>query len=184
MKQAALVLALALLAAPATADSAAPARDGSHDFDFALGTFHTHIHRRLDPLSGSNRWVEYQGTKTDRPLLGGTGSLEVIEADGPDHLELMTLRLYGASARQWSLNFSSSGSGQMTTPGIGEFQNGVGTFLDQEDYDGRTILVRQLWSLITPTSYHFEQAFSVDFGRTWEPNFVADLTREGLLIRK
>jgi hypothetical protein len=177
MKHTAFLVGLILIATPAIADNAAPARDGSHDFDFVLGTFHTHIHRLLDPLAGARRWVEYEGTKTDRPLLGGTGSLEVIEADGPDHLEFMTLRLYNAAAHQWNLNFSSSSAGQMTTPSIGEFENGVGTFLDQETYNGRTILVRQLWSPVTPNSYHFEQAFSADFGKTWETNFIADLKR-------
>jgi hypothetical protein len=177
MKQTILLLAAALLATPAAADNAPPVRDGSHDFDFVLGTFHTHIHRLLNPLSGSNKWVQYNGTKTDQPLLGGTGSLEVIEADGPEHLEFMTLRLYNAAAHQWSLNFSSSDSGQMGTPSIGEFVNGVGTFLDQENYNGRTILVRQLWTPQTAGSYHFEQAFSADFGKSWETNFIADLTR-------
>ena len=33
------------------------------------------------------------------------------------------------------------------------------------------------FSDITPTSHQFEQAFSNDGGRTWEPNFVARLTR-------
>lgn len=179
MKHTAFVLMLAMLSMPAIANTTSPARDGSHDFDFALGRYHTHIHRLLDPLSGSKKWVEYDGTKTDKPLLGGTGSLEVIEADGPDHLEFMTLRLYSAAAHQWSLNFSSSSDGQLTTPAIGQFENGVGTFLDQENYNGRTILVRQLWSRITSNSYHFEQAFSPDFGKNWEPNFVADLRREG-----
>jgi hypothetical protein len=185
MKRLMLVFALCVFAPPVFstslfAESAAPAaRDGTHDFDFALGTFHTHIRRLLHPLGGSNAWVVYDGTKTDVPILGGTGSLETIEADGPGHLELMTVRLYNSAARQWSLNFSSSDSGEMATPSIGEFRNGVGTFLDQESYKGRTILVRQLWSAITPRSYHFEQAFSDDFGRTWEPNFIADLTRAG-----
>jgi hypothetical protein len=178
MKYAALTLILGLLAAPALADTTtSPARDGTHDFDFVLGTFHTHIHRLLNPLSGSNKWVEYNGTKTDQPLLGGTGSLEVIEADGPEHLEFMTLRLYNAVAHQWSLNFSSSDSGRMGTPSIGEFVNGVGTFLDQENYNGRTILVRQLWTPQTAGSYHFEQAFSADFGKSWATNFIADLKR-------
>lgn len=179
MKRAALVLALALVAQSTLADTAPlAAHDGSHDFDFALGTFHTHIRRLLDPLAGSDKWVEYDGTKTDMPVLGGTGSLETIEADGPSHLELMTLKLYNAKERQWSLNFTSSGSGSLGTPSIGKFENGVGTFMDQENYNGRAILVRQLWSRITPKSYHFEQAFSADFGKTWEANFVADLTRE------
>jgi len=180
MKRLLLLLALYTFVTPVFAAGAAPAaRDGVHDFDFALGTFHTHIRRLSNPLTGSNAWVVYDGTKTDVPILGGTGSLETIEADGPGHLELMTVRLYSSAARQWSLNFSSSGSGEMETPAIGEFRNGVGTFLDQETFKGRTILVRQLWSAITPNSYHFEQVFSDDFGTTWEPNFVADLTRAG-----
>jgi hypothetical protein len=38
--------------------------------------------------------------------------------------------------------------------------------------------VRIVWSDITPDSHHFEQSFSDDGGKTWEPNFVATLTRE------
>ena len=172
MNRIALILAACLIAAPAFAQA-----DASHDFDFAMGTFHTHIKRLADPLTGSTTWTTYEGTKTDVPILGGKGSLETIEADGPSHLELMTLRLYNATSHQWSLNFSSSHSGEMASPGIGEFKDGVGTFLDQEDYKGHTILARQLWSKITPNTYHFEQSFSADHGKTWETNFEADLER-------
>jgi hypothetical protein len=114
MKHLALVFACCVLAWPV---SAAPALNGGvHDFDFALGAFHTHIRRLQDPLTGSSTWLTYDGTKTDVPILGDTGSLEQIEADGPSHLELMTLRLYNAHAHQWSLNFSDSESGALGTP--------------------------------------------------------------------
>jgi hypothetical protein len=43
---------------------------------------------------------------------------------------------------------------------------------------GRAILMRFVWSDITPDSHHVEQSFSDDGGKTWEPNFVATLTRE------
>ena len=33
-------------------------RDGSHDFDFDVGVWKTHIVRRLHPLSGSTEWIE------------------------------------------------------------------------------------------------------------------------------
>ncbi len=171
MNRIALVAAACLIVAPAFAE------DASHDFDFALGTFHTHIKRLMNPLTGGATWTTYEGTKTDVSILDGKGSLETIEADGPSHLELMTLRLYNATSHQWSLNFTSSDSGELATPSIGEFENGVGTFLDQEDYNGRTILVRQVWTTLTPDAYHFEQAFSADHGKTWKPNFVADLER-------
>ena len=164
-------------AAPAPAQITAQ-NDPSHDFDSVLGTFHTHIKRLTNPLTGAApMWTTYEGTKSDVSILGGQGSLETIEADGPNHLQLMTLRLYNTASHQWSLNFSSSDSGEMSDPGIGEFKDGIGTFLDQEFYKGRTILVRQLWENMTPNSYHFEQAFSPDHGKTWETNFVADLER-------
>src|SRR5258708_34429620 len=37
-------------------------RDGQHDFDVEIGTWKTHVSRRLHPLSASNTWVEYDGT--------------------------------------------------------------------------------------------------------------------------
>ena len=61
---------------------------------------------------------------------------------------------------------------------IGEFKNGRGELISQEPFKGRTILVRGTWSEITPNSHRFEQAFSDDGGKTWEPNFVAVLTRQ------
>jgi hypothetical protein len=67
---------------------------------------------------------------------------------------------------------------RLSLPEVGEFRNGRGEFFDQETYNGRTILVRGVWSDITPDSHRFEQSFSDDGGKTWEPNFVATLTRE------
>ena len=63
------------------------------------------------------------------------------------------------------------------SPPIGEFRDGVSTFLDQEAYEGRSILMRQFWSKFTPDSIHFEQAFSADFSKTLEARFIANLTR-------
>jgi hypothetical protein len=62
-------------------------------------------------------------------------------------------------------------------PTIGEFKNGRGEFFDTEPLNGRNILVRQVWSDITPNSCHFEQAFSDDGGKTWEVNWDAIDTR-------
>jgi hypothetical protein len=39
------------------------------------------------------------------------------------------------------------------------------------------ILVRGVWSDITPDSGRFEQAFSDDGGKTWEVNWIAVDTR-------
>ena len=45
--------------------------DGQHDFDFEIGTWKTHLRRRLHPLSGTNEWVAYDGTSVVRKVWGG-----------------------------------------------------------------------------------------------------------------
>ena len=154
-------------------------RDGSHDFDFNLGTWRTQIKRLSNPLSGSNTWIQLDGTVTVRKVWDGRAQLEEIEADGTQgHFEGLTLFLYNPTAHQWSMNFAGSDNGTLETPAIGEFKNGRGEFVDQETYKGRTILVRMVWSEITPDSHHVEQSYSDDGGKTWEPNFVGALTRK------
>ncbi len=142
-------------------------RDGQHDFDFEIGTWKTHLSRRLHPLTGSNTWVEYEGTSVVRKVWNGRANLLELEVDGPaGHLEGLSLRLYNPESHQWSLNFSNSASGTLSQPTIGEFKNGCGEFFDQETLNGRAILVRFVISDVTPDSCHFEQAFSDDGGKT------------------
>jgi hypothetical protein len=74
-------------------------RDGQHDFDFNIGTWKTHIRRRLHPLTGSDDWVELDGTVTVRKFWDGRAQLEEIEADGSTgHFEGLTLFLYNPEA--------------------------------------------------------------------------------------
>jgi hypothetical protein len=155
-----------------------PTRDGSHDFDFNVGTWHTHIRRLQHPLSGSSEWFEVDGTVRIRKVWNGKAQLEEIEADGPKgHWESMTLFLYNPNSRQWSLHFANSSDGTVTDPSTGEFHDGRGEFYSPDTFNGRAILTRQIWSKITPDSHQFEQAFSTDGGKTWETNFIANLTR-------
>ncbi|MGF7042721.1 hypothetical protein [Mucilaginibacter lappiensis] len=153
-------------------------RDGRHDFDFEIGTWKTALKRLQEPLTGSSSWVEYSGTTVVRKVWNGRANLVELDVTGPSgHIEALSLRLYNIVAHQWSLNFSGSGSGVMSQPTIGQFQNGRGEFYDQETYNGRAILVRFIISDITANSCHFEQAFSADGGKTWEVNWVATDTR-------
>jgi hypothetical protein len=153
-------------------------REGQHDFDFEIGTWKTHLSRRLHPLTGSNTWVEYDGTSIVRKVWNGRANLVELVADGPaGHFEGLNLRLYNPESHQWSLNFANANGGTMSQPTIGEFKNGRGEFYDQETLNGRAILVRFVISDITPSSCRFEQAFSDDGGKTWEVNWIAIDTR-------
>lgn len=149
-------------------------RDGARDFDFEFGTWRTHLRLLVAPLTGSNAWVEYEGSSVVRPVLDGRANLVELEVEGPaGRIEGLSLRLYDPEARQWSLNFSNIRTGQLSPPVVGEFRNGRGEFYGQERIDGRTVLVRFVISDITPTTARFEQAFSDDGGRSWEVNWIA-----------
>lgn len=153
-------------------------RDGQRDFDFHLGTWKTRLRRLLNPLTGSTRWAEYEGTTVVRKVWEGRANLVELVADGPaGHFEGLSLRLYNPQSRQWSLNFANANGGVMALPTIGEFKNGRGEFYNQETFNGRAIFVRFIISDITPDSVRFEQAFSDDGGKTWEVNWVATDTR-------
>jgi hypothetical protein len=155
------------------------APDGQHDFDFNIGVWRTEITRILDPFSGATHSLKLVGTVTVRKVWDGRAQLEEIEADGPNgHWEGMTLFLYNPEAHQWSQTFASSKSGMLTTPLIGAFKDGRGELIAQETIDGRSILVRGVWSNITPNAHEFEQSYSNDGGRTWSPAFIGKLTRE------
>jgi hypothetical protein len=153
-------------------------RDGQHDFDFEIGTWKTHLWRLVDPLTGSTKWVQYEGTSVVRKIWNGRANLVELEVDGPPgHIEGLNLRLYNPQSRQWSLNFANSRGGTLSPPTIGEFKNGRGEFFSQETLNERAILVRFVISDITPDSCRFEQAFSADGGKTWEVNWIATDTR-------
>lgn len=160
--------------------SDAAKRDGQHDFDFEIGTWKIHLKRLDRRLVGSTNWVEFDGTSVTRKVWDGRANLEEFEVDSPTgHIEGMTLRLYDPQTHQWSLYWATSKSGAMGAPTIGEFKNGRGEFYDTEPSgpNGRSILVRFVWSDITPNSAHFEQSFSDDGGKTWEVNWITDQMR-------
>lgn len=148
--------------------------DGQSDFDFNIGAWKTHITRLLHPLTGDKTWVQYDGTHVVRKVWSGRANVGVLEIDGPTgHIEALSLRLYNPKTHQWSLNFSRSSNGNLGIPMYGEFKQGRGEFIDQETYNGRTILVKNVWSDITPNSCRSVWSYSDDGGKTWEVNWIA-----------
>jgi len=153
-------------------------RDGQHDFDFEIGTWTTHLRRLRGPLTGSTDWVEYDGTSIVTPLLGGRANVVDLDVNGPaGRIVGLSLRLYRPETRDWSLNFANVADGLLVNPAIGRFEGGRGVFASDEDLGGRPILSRFVVSDITERSCRFEQSFSDDGGRTWEPNWIAVDTR-------
>ncbi len=153
-------------------------RDGQHDFDPLLGRWKYHLKRRLNPLTGSNTWVELDGTGVCFKIWDGRAELDTIEVEGPTgHIEGLTLRMYNPQSHQWRLYWANSKNGVMDPPQIGEFKNGRGEFFAQDTINGKSIFIRFVWTDMTTNSPHFEQSFSNDGGKTWEVNWITDQTR-------
>lgn len=154
--------------------------DGQHDFDFLFGRWTVHCRRLLHPLTGSNQWIEFEGINVVHRVWDGRANMDEFEADTPTgHIEGMTIRTYSAKSHQWSIYWSSQLNGTVDFPPmVGEFKNGRGEFYDSETYNSRNIFVRFTWTASSPDSCHWEQAFSEDGGKSWETNFIWDLTRQ------
>jgi hypothetical protein len=166
---------LALCQAPSPTASV---HDGQHDFDFNIGVWHTHIERLLDPFASHSASVELNGTVTVRKVWDGKAQLEEIEADGPKgHWQGLSLFLYNPSAHQWTQSFANSKVGTLTS-NIGALKDGRVVLVGQDNsVNEKTILVRAIWSDITPQSHKYEESYSNDGGITWVRSFTAHLTR-------
>ena len=156
------------------------ARDGQRDFDFELGSWKIHLKRRLHPLTGSNTWVEFDGTSVTRKVWDGRSQIEEFETEGAGgHIEGLTLRTYNPQTHQWSLYWANSKDGTVVPPQVGQFKDGRGEFYGQDTLNGKLIYIRFIWSNTNTPVPHFEQSFSDDGGKTWEVNWITDQTRVG-----
>jgi hypothetical protein len=154
-------------------------RDGQRDFDFEIGAWKARLSQLDHPLTGSTRWLDYEGTSVVRKVWDGLANLGELDVTGPaGRIEGLTLRLYNRASRQWNITWANTKDGALDRATMfGGFLNERGEFFGQDSLNGRAIYVRFVFSDVTPTSFRFEQAFSADGGKTWEVNWKAEFTR-------
>jgi len=171
---------LCLLSSAAWPQSAQQ-HDGSHDFDFLIGDWKAHVKRLPDRLVGSNAWIEYDGISRHKKILDSNANFEEFEVENPAkhlHIKGQTLRLYNPDSHQWSIYLVDVDKGTLGLPPVvGQFTGRRGEFYDQEEYKGRVILVRYVWTDVSTNSARMEQSFSADGGKSWEVNWICELSR-------
>jgi hypothetical protein len=171
--------ALATQDAPAPVD-AAPNLEGLHDFDLRVGHWQAHHRRLKERLANSHQWIEFDGTQNEWPLMDGHANVDenVFNMPGGAYRGV-TLRSYDSKSGQWAIWWLDGRDpfGELDPPVKGRFEHGVGTFYADDTLRGKPVRVRFIWSQITATSAHWEQAFSADAGKTWEINWVTDFRK-------
>lgn len=153
----------------------------STDFDFLLGRWQV-SHRRLkERLASCTQWEAFGGHCEARALLGGLGNVDDNWIDLPDGAyRAATLRAFDPAGGLWSIWWLDGRyPDRIDVPMRGSFSGGVGRFFADETLGGRPVRVRFLWTDITATSCHWQQAFSVDGGASWETNWHMSFTRAG-----
>lgn len=153
--------------------------DAPHDFDFLAGDWRVQHRRLRQRLVGSDQWDEFDGTLRNWPLLGGHANIgDNLMRFPSGEVRGMGWRAFDPATKQWaSWWLDSRAPHAVGTPLLGGFVDGVGTFLGEETLDGRSVRTRAQWSRITTRSARWEQAASIDEGKTWETNWVSDLKR-------
>jgi hypothetical protein len=154
----------------------APDTTGIHDFDFLMGRWNVHHKRLVKRLQNCQEWQEFDAFQEGSPLLGGLGNMDEMRTDELGTLGI-SLRFFNLQTHQWSIYWVSTRDGMLQSPVVGSFTDGIGVFEAPDEHEGTPILVRFTWSQITPTTAHWEQAFTTDNWRTWEVNWISDFTR-------
>lgn len=158
-----------------------------HDFDFLVGQWNTRQRRLRQRLQGCADWEQFDATITMQKLPGGMANFDTFVAPAwrPGWVG-QTLRIFDPATARWSIHWFTNdgagidpGTGGLVAPVVGGFVGDEGRFEGDEIIDGRNVRVQFLWSRLGPDAARWQQAFSVDGGRTWEVNWIADFSRAG-----
>lgn len=165
--------------APVEPSRAGGEGEGAHDFDYFLGSWQV-AHRRLAKrLVGSTDWEEFEGNTHCQSILGGLANLnDSIAHRQGGTTRGMGLRAFDTTTGHWADWYLDGRTPtHIDPPGIGRFANGVGTFFSDETYEGRPVRVRGIFTPIRSGLAQWEQAYSVDAGKSWETNYVMGYSR-------
>lgn len=159
-------------------------QSGQHDFDFLTGDWIVLNQRLKQRFVGSNDWESFTARQTNQPLPAGIGNYDdFIASDWRPDFVGMSLRVFNPVTQLWSIYWLDNQSGglnaqgQLNPPVVGKFAAGIGTFTGDDVIEGRQVKVRYVWSNISANTAHWEQAMSLDGGKSWEVNWKMAMTR-------
>ena len=154
--------------------------NSQQDFDFQQGRWRV-AHRRLkDRLMGCTEWEEFEGTCEMRLILGGNGNIEDnLLRISTGSYRALALRSYDPKSATWAIWWLDGRNPHaLDVPVIGRFEDGIGSFYAEDTLNGAPIKVRFLWLDIATETPRWEQAMSLDNGKSWETNWIMNFERQ------
>ena len=150
----------------------------AQDFDFFMGRWTVQNRRLTERLAGSDEWEEFESTSVAHPILGGLGNEDEFRTRHAGGFIGMSFRFFDPVKRRWSIYWADSRRpGELDPPVFGTFSGDIGVFEGEDEFEGRPIKVRFIWSGTRTRTPRWEQAFSADGGATWETNWAMDFRR-------
>lgn len=157
--------------------SAAP-HSSKHDFDFFIGKWSLINRKLVSRLSGCTDWIEFESTQEMHTVLNGIGNIDnFLTTLNGEPYEGMTVRLFNPSTKLWSIYWADSDTGKFNPPVVGSFENNVGHFFSKDYFNRMNIVVVFRWDARDKDNPAWSQAFSADYGKTWEWNWFMFMTK-------
>lgn len=128
------------------------ATSSENDFNFLEGKWKVHNRMLKSRLNNSNEWTEFESELHLKKSLNGIGNVENYYAtfDGKP-FEGMAVRLYNPKTRLWKVYWMDSNNGTMDeVPVTGSFENGLGKFYAEDNFNGQKIRVLYQWNSTNP----------------------------------
>jgi len=152
----------------------------AQDFDFFMGRWTVQNRRLTERLAGSDEWEEFESTSVAHPILGGLGNEDEFRTRHAGGFIGMSFRFFDPVKRRWSIYWADSRRpGELDPPVFGTFSGDIGVFEGEDEFEGRPIKVRFIWSGTRTRTPRWEQAFSADGGQTWETNWIMEFSPAG-----
>ncbi len=149
------------------------------DFDFLQGKWKVQNKMLKKRLDNNNEWIEFESTLHLTKVLTGLGNIENFYSsfNGND-FEGMAIRLFNSQTKLWKVYWVDiNGCTMDEHPVTGSFQDGVGKFYTKDSFNGKEIIVLYQWDATDILHPKWSQAYSEDYGQTWEFNWYMVLTK-------
>jgi hypothetical protein len=147
-----------------------------HDFDYLPGAWTTQQKHLKAFAVGSTEWSEAPSNQhCVISFLNGQAIVEQSHFPNKDPAGLF-LFTFNQTNQQWTIRWWNAKTGVLDPPYVGGFQGTRGEFYGDDEYKGRPIKVRIVWTNPDRDHARWEQSFSYD-DKTWEINWISDFTR-------